>query len=99
MLSHRDALRITCRILLHKDGALHPFTARSFGALYSITTVPCFNTSALCIFGGPIFGGCTLCGDQWDPGHVNPVALLPDRRLRQPPNGLARPMVRRNICL
>jgi hypothetical protein len=75
-LSHRDALHVTCPILLRRDGALHPFVVRSFSTLFSITALSRFNTYAFCALGGPIFGNSTLGGNQWDPGHVNPVALL-----------------------
>jgi hypothetical protein len=98
-LSHREVLRVTCRILLRRDGALNPFVARNFSALFSITAVPRFSTTAFRIPGGPIFSGSTLGGYQGDPGHVNPDALLHKRRLRQPPNRMVRPKARRNTCL
>jgi hypothetical protein len=60
MLSHRDALHITCPILLRRDGALHPFVARSFGTLFNIAILPRFNTSSFCALDGPIFDGSTL---------------------------------------
>jgi hypothetical protein len=83
-LGHRDTLRMTCMILLCRDGVLHPFIALSFGTLFSFVALPRFNTSAFCALGDRISDGSTLGGDQWDPGHVNLVALLHERRLEPP---------------
>jgi hypothetical protein len=77
MLSHHDALCVTCRILFRRDGALNPSVAHSFSALFSITVVPRFNTSAFCVPGSPIFGGSTLGGNQWDP-DCDALGFQPD---------------------
>jgi hypothetical protein len=76
MLNHRDALRVTCPILLRRDGALHPFAVLSFSTLFNFVALPRFNTSSFYALGGRIFGGSTLGSNQWYPDHVNPVALL-----------------------
>jgi hypothetical protein len=86
-------------ILLCRDGVLHPFIALSFGTLFSFVALPRFNTSAFCALGDRISDGSTLGGDQWDPGHVNLVALLHERRLEPPPNGMGSPKEGLNTCL
>jgi hypothetical protein len=46
-----------------------------------VGVAPCLSTSALCIISGHTFGGNTSGGDQQDPCHLDPVALLHDKRL------------------
>jgi hypothetical protein len=84
MFSHHGAFRIVCRALFCRAGALRPVIVRGLGALFCSTlgfvvgATPRLNTSALCISGGPAFGGGTFGGDQRDPGHLDPVAFLPE---------------------
>jgi hypothetical protein len=105
MLSHHDTFHVTCGILFRRASALRPFATRTFGVLFSVTfgalfnTMPRFGTSALCIFSSPTFGNDTHGSDQWDTGHLNLVAFLHERRLRQPTSGVVRPKTHRDPCL
>jgi hypothetical protein len=67
---------------------------RGLGALscqtfsFVVSAAPRLSTSVLCVIGGPTFDG-----DQRDPGHLDPVALLHEQRLRERTT-MARPKTR-----
>jgi hypothetical protein len=59
------------RVIVHGLSAL---SHQIFGSM--VKPAPCLSTSALCVVSGHTFGG-----DQRDPGHLDPVALLHEQRL------------------
>jgi hypothetical protein len=89
MFSPRGVFRIVGGVPFRRDDALHLVIVRGLGALshqtfgFVVSVVPRLSTSALCVIGGPTFGSSTFGGNQRGPGHLDPVALLHEQRLRE----------------